>query len=210
MTCLLVLGALGGTAGLAAPGRVVGVLCAAVVSVALAVATTRHRTSVLGPADRVTLARGALACGVAALTADSVFGSGSQRVLVGMAAVALALDWVDGQVARRTGTASAFGAAVDMEVDAFLLVVLSVDVAYSFGSWVLLIGAARYALLVAAVQGVVLVAAAADVLPVGVACAALAGALALLAESFGHQVWWLARHRAAEERRTSRSYEVAK
>jgi len=231
LTCLLVLGALGGTAGLAVPGRVVGVLCAAVVSVATAVATTRHRTSVLGPADRVTLARCALACGVAALTADSFFGIGSRRVLVGMAAVALALDWVDGQVARRTGTASAFGAALDMEVDAFLLVVLSVEVAYSFGSWVLLIGAARYALLVAAwlvpwlrrpvptrywakvvaaVQGVVLLAAAADVLPVGVVSAALAAALALLAESFGHQVWWLAHRRAAEERRTSRSYEVVR
>jgi hypothetical protein len=54
------------------------------------------------------------------------------------------------------------------------------------------------------------VAAAADVLPVGVVSAALAVALALLAESFGHQVWWLAHHRAAEQRRTSRSYEVAR
>ena len=39
--------------------------------------------------------------------------------------VALALDWVDGQVARRTGTCSAFGARFDMETDAFLILVLS-------------------------------------------------------------------------------------
>jgi hypothetical protein len=67
-----------------------------------------------------------------------------------------------------------------------------------------------WAKVVAAVQGVVLVAAAADVLPVGVVSAALAVALALLAESFGHQVWWLAHHRAAEERSTSRPHEVAR
>ena len=36
------------------------------------------------------------------------------------------LDAVDGHVARRTGTATAFGARFDMEVDAFLIVVLSV------------------------------------------------------------------------------------
>ena len=39
---------------------------------------------------------------------------------------ALALDGVDGQVARRTGTASELGARFDMEVDAFLILVLSV------------------------------------------------------------------------------------
>jgi phosphatidylglycerophosphate synthase len=230
VTCLLVLGALGTTTGLDGPGRGVGLLCAAVISVALGVATTRHRTAVLGPADRVTLVRCALACGVAALTADSFSGSEPGRVLVGVAAVALVLDWVDGQVARRTGTASGFGAAFDMEVDAFLLLVLSVDVARSFGPWVLVIGAARYGLLlatglvpwlrrpvpprywakvVAATQGVVLVVAAADALPAGVVSAALGGAVALLAESFGHQVWWLTRLRAVEERGPSRTHERA-
>jgi phosphatidylglycerophosphate synthase len=217
LSCLLVLGALGAATGLAGPGRVAGLVCAAAVTVALGVATARHRTLVFGPADRVTLARCAMVVGIAALSADSLVGVEPRRTLVGLAAVALALDWVDGQVARRTGTASAFGAAFDMEVDAFLLLVLSVDVARSFGPWVLLIGAARYALLVAtrlvpwlrrpvparywakvvaAIQGVVLVVAAAEVLPRSVVSAALVGALALLAESFGHQVCWLARHRA--------------
>ena len=55
------------------------------------------------------------------------------------------LDAVDGQVARRTGTVSALGARFDMEVDAFLILVLSVYVAPAVGWWVLAIGAARYA-----------------------------------------------------------------
>jgi phosphatidylglycerophosphate synthase len=173
-----------------------------------------------GPADWVTLTRAVLTCGVAALTAASfVAGPPQVTALVATATVALLLDWVDGQVARRTGTASEFGAAFDMEVDALLVLVLSVFVARWAGAWVLLAGAARYLLLVAgrwrpwlrrpiperywakvvaATQGVVLVVAAADVLPRTLVLVALAGALALLAVSFGHQVWWLRRDRDLE------------
>ncbi len=106
-----------------------------------------------------------------------------------------------------------FGARFDMEVDAFLILVLSVIVATSFGWWVLLIGLARYLLLgaeqvwpwlqqpvpprywrkvVAAVQGIVLTVAVADVLPLAVMALALVVALVLLAESFGRDVLWLA------------------
>ena len=46
-----------------------------------------------------------------------------------LAVVALALDAVDGRVARRTGTVSPFGARLDGEADAFLMLVLSVHVA---------------------------------------------------------------------------------
>ena len=70
-------------------------------------------------------------------------------MLVTLAVVALALDAVDGWVARRTGTASPLGARFDGEVDAFLILVLSVYVARSAGAWVLAIGAARYAFLAA-------------------------------------------------------------
>ena len=108
------------------------------------------------------------------------------RLLVALATVALVLDAVDGRVARRTGTASPLGARFDGEVDAFLIVALSVYVARTVGAWVLAIGAARYAFLVAewllpwmraplpprywrkvvaATQGIALTVAAADVLP---------------------------------------------
>jgi phosphatidylglycerophosphate synthase len=137
-------------------------------------------------------------------------------VLVTLAAVALALDAVDGKVARRTGTASALGARFDMEVDAFLLLVLSVYVTRPVAGWALAIGAMRYAFVVAtwvlpwmrgslpprywrkvvaATQGVVLVFAAADVLPQPLTAAVLAVSLALLVESFGRDVGWLWRHR---------------
>jgi len=123
--------------------------------------------------------------------------------------VALALDAVDGQVARRTGTASAVGARFDMEVDAFLIAVLSVHVAGIVGTWVLAIGAMRYAFVlagyawpwlrgtlppsyaaktIAAIQGIVLVVATAGVLPPGPTAAIVAVALALLCWSFGRDV----------------------
>ena len=130
--------------------------------------------------------------------------------------MALVLDAVDGYVARRTGTATAFGARFDMEVDAFLIAVLSVHVAPTLGWWVLAIGAMRYAYVaasrplpwlrrptpprywakvVAAIQGIVLTVAASQLLPDGVSRAALVVALLLLVESFGRDVVWQWRHR---------------
>ena len=135
-----------------------------------------------------------------------------------LAAVALALDAADGAVARRTGTATALGARFDGEVDAFLILALSVYVAPACGAWVLAIGAARYLFLagewllpwmraplpprrwrklVAAAQGIVLTVAAADVLPLALTQALLVAALAALAASVGECTWWLWRRRDA-------------
>src|SRR5207237_10514210 len=69
-------------------------------------------------------------------------------MLVSLAAVALGLDAVDGWVARRTRTGT-LGARFDGEVDAFLILVLSIYVARAAGAWVLAIGAARYVFLAA-------------------------------------------------------------
>ena len=103
----------------------------------------------LALADWVTLARATLAVGVAALVADSFDRPAPVALLVSLAALALVLDAVDGWVARRTRTAGTLGAQFDGEVDAFLILVLSVYVARSAGAWVLAIGAARYAFLAA-------------------------------------------------------------
>lgn len=168
----------------------------------------------LGPADRVTLVRAVLIGGAAALVVDRLGQGAPPEALVPLAAAALVLDTVDGYVARRTRTESRRGARFDMEVDAFLLLVLSVHVATSLGGWVLAIGMARYAFglatwlvprlrsslppsrarqFVAAAQGIVLVVTAAELLPTGVATAIVATALALLIWSFGRDVLWLLR-----------------
>lgn len=164
-----------------------------------------------GPANRVTLVRSVLVAAVGVLTFVDDFAA-RVPVLVALATVALVLDGVDGWVARRTGTASAFGARFDLEVDAFLILLLSLYVARSAGWWVLLIGAARYLFVaagrvlpwlreaapprpwckvVAVVQGVVLTIAAADMVPSAWTRAALVGALLLLMESFGRETWEL-------------------
>lgn len=209
LTALLALfGVLTTSVGLGASGWVIGSGCGVIAGAVLARALTRLGRNPLGPADRVTLARAVLVGGVAALVADPAARSGT--ALVVLAALALMLDGVDGWVARRTGTASGFGARFDQEVDAFLILVLSIEVARLLGAWVLLIGLARYALVaagrrwawlrapapprqwckvVAAVQGVVLTAVVAGVAPRPVCTIAVAVALALLAESFGREGW---------------------
>jgi hypothetical protein len=219
---------LAASVGLGSAGWVAGLACAAVMNSALALGLSRHRSARLAPADWVTLTRATLAVGVAALVADSFEEAVPVALLVSLAAVALVLDAVDGWVARRT-TTGALGAQFDGEVDAFLILVLSVYVARFAGGWVLAIGAARYGFLaagwafpwmrrqlpprhwrkwVAATQGIVLAIAAADVLPRPVTQVALAVAFAMLGESFGRDVWWLWRRRdvplADSERRRGR------
>lgn len=103
----------------------------------------------LGPADRVTLVRAVLSTVVAVLALVSLGRHVDPWLVIAVAGVALVLDRVDGEVARRTGTASDFGARFDMETDAYLIAALSVYVAPDVGWWVLLIGAARYLFLLA-------------------------------------------------------------
>ena len=193
----------------------VGVACGLITNAALSRGLSHYRTERLTPADWVTLVRATLTVGVAALIADSFARDVPTALLVTLAAVALALDAVDGWVARRTRSAT-LGAHFDAEVDAFLIFILSVYVARFAGAWVLAIGVARYAFLaagwplrwmraelpprfwrktVAAVQGVVLAVAASQLLSAAATRIVLAVALALLAESFGRDVWWLWRRR---------------
>ena len=221
---LVLLAVLARTVGLGGGGWFVGLVSGLTLTVTLARALWRDPSARLGPATWVTLLRGALAVGVAALTAASFERDVAVATLVTLASVALALDFVDGWIARRTATESALGAKLDGEVDAFLILALSVEVAPSAGAWVLAIGLARYAFLAAgwarpwmratlprrdwrktvtASQGVALVIAASGVVPTSVNRILLAVALALLAESFGRDVWWLWRHRHATPTRVA-------
>ncbi|MFL6099756.1 MAG: CDP-alcohol phosphatidyltransferase family protein [Actinomycetales bacterium] len=218
-----VLAVLGGVVGLRSAGWAAGAAADLAVFGLYGWALARSGATAPRPADYVTLARAALVGGVAALVADAFAGQPHLGPLVGLAAVALALDAVDGQVARRTRTASALGARFDMEVDALLILLLSAYVARSLGGWVLLIGLARYLLLaagslwpwlrrptpprywakvVAATQGVTLTVVASGLLPHVVAVLVMTAALGLLAESFLNQVAVLAglRERVAMSR----------
>lgn len=213
------LAALSAAGWLHAAGWLAGVAYAVVGGGTLTAALHRSGARALGAANRVTLLRAVLVGGVTALAADTLALGSPVRVLVGITVVALVLDAVDGRVARRTGTVTALGARFDMEVDAFLILVLSALAADRIGSgggWVLAIGAMRYAFVVAgwalawlrsplpvstarkavaALQGIALAVSASGVLPGALAAAPAAIALALLTWSFGRDVVWLWRRR---------------
>jgi phosphatidylglycerophosphate synthase len=212
----VLLSALARTVGIGGAGWFVGLASGLALNLALARALWRDPSAGLSWASWVTLTRATLAVGVAALTAASFELPVATATLVTLASIALALDFVDGWLARRTRTQSALGAKLDGEVDAFLILVLSIEVAPTVGGWVLLIGLARYAFFAAgwalpwlqaslprrdwrktvtAVQGIALVVAVSGVPPLWVSRVLLVVALGLLAESFGRDVWWLWRHR---------------
>ena len=218
---LTLLAVLGRATGLGPAGWIVGVASGVALCSLLKAGLVRASRRRLLPADRVTLSRAVLVCGVAALVADIVAGTGGTDeptgVLVALASVALVLDAVDGRVARRTGTVHPLGARFDMETDAFLILVLSVAVTRDLGWWVLGVGVARYLLLlvvlaarwapwlrgqvparlwrkvIAAYQGIVLTVATAGILPAVAASVAVVAGLGLLVLSFGTEVLTLRR-----------------
>lgn len=218
---LLLLAAITATVGVSGWGLIAGAGYGAVLCGLLGLAVQRAGMTRLGWANTITFARAILTGGVTAL----VFTPGAPAaLLVTVAAVALALDGVDGQVARRTGTSSALGARFDMEVDAFLILVLSIFAATQYGWWALAIGAFRYLFVaaswalpwlnaplpprfgrkvVAAQQGVMLAVVASGVLPAWLSVVALAVALASLSWSFGRDIAWL--HRTSRIREVARS-----
>ncbi|MFC8343569.1 CDP-alcohol phosphatidyltransferase family protein [Streptomyces sp. NPDC057280] len=211
---ILLLALLGTAIGMGPAGWLTGLAFAVATWAVLSRALHRTQPRSFGPANRVTLGRSILVGGVTALVADSFQSSPPVTLFVGLTAVALILDGVDGKVARRTGTSTPLGARFDMEVDAFLILVLSVYVSMSLGPWVLLIGGMRYAFVaaarvwpwlnaplppsmarktVAALQGVFLLLAASGLLPYALEFAVVATALGTLVWSFGRDVLWLLR-----------------
>jgi phosphatidylglycerophosphate synthase len=208
----VLLGTLAASTGLSVAGWLVGVAYAAALFFFLSTGLRRAAMPALGPANRVTLGRAILVGGVTALAVTSLTRAVPLALLVTLVGVALALDGVDGQVARRTGSTSALGARFDMEVDAFLILVLSVFIATEIGWWTIAIGAFRYVFVaaawalpwlsaalpprfsrkvVAAVQGIVLVVATAHLLPQVLAFGAVCLALGSLTWSFALDIGWL-------------------
>ncbi|TQJ08478.1 CDP-alcohol phosphatidyltransferase family protein [Lapillicoccus jejuensis] len=216
---LLVLGQVGlaGEGQVGPVGWVVGLTAAAVLLHLVDVGAEHTGRTRLSAADLVTLTRAGLGCLVAALTAESLTGRAVTAPLVTTAAMALALDAVDGPVARRTGTVSRFGARFDGETDAALILVLGVAAGSVAGWWLVAAGVVRYAFgaaglarpwlgaalpfrywrkVVAAAAGVGLTVLATGLLPSAAALVVGLVVLGLLAESFGRDVLWLWRRRA--------------
>jgi phosphatidylglycerophosphate synthase len=106
---------------------------------------TPHDTIPELTANQITFARALLVAGLASLVSRPATPTLAWSVVL-IATVAALLDGVDGWVARRTGTVSAFGSRFDMETDAALILVLAILV-WSYGKagpWVLLSGLLRY------------------------------------------------------------------
>jgi phosphatidylglycerophosphate synthase len=206
------------TVGLGPGGWLAGTVTGAATWALLRRGLRRSGAARLGPANAVTLTRAVLVGGVTALAVDSLTRAAPVGVILALTVLALVLDAVDGPVARRTGTQSALGARFDMEVDAFLILVLSLLLVRPVGGWVLVIGGMRYAFaaaggllpwltavlpprfsrkVVAAVQGVVLITAVSGVLPDLLTTVLLAVATAALTWSFGRDLCWLGRLRHA-------------
>jgi phosphatidylglycerophosphate synthase len=168
-----------------------------------------------GMANQVTLVRLVLVSLLAG--ACAVPDKDSAWWLVLLATAAVALDGVDGALARKHGTASAFGTRFDMETDALLIIVLCVAAwqLEKAGLWVLASGMLRYLFVAAArpwpwlarelpasgrrklvcvVQIVTLVVCVSPVLlpPLSTALAAIG--LGLLCYSFAVDIAWLRRH----------------
>lgn len=207
---------------LSAAGWAAGSLYLVVSNALLARGLRRSGMTTFGWANGATATRSTLVGLVTALVAASFVSPVSVPLLVVLASVALLLDGVDGWLARRTHGESELGARFDMEVDAFLLLVLGVYVAPVLGWWVLTIGLLRYAFVVAgwfvpwmgatlpprywrkvttAVAGVTLTIAASGLLPAWGSAAVVLIGLALLVESFGRDVLWLVVHRPRETAR---------
>jgi phosphatidylglycerophosphate synthase len=213
---LALLAVVAATLELRPAGWSAGVAYLVVTTVLLAVGLARRSALSFGAANAVTSLRSVLVGLVTALVVDSFLQPPVVPLLVATTAVALALDGVDGWVARRTGSESELGARFDMEVDAFLMLVLCVFDARIVGWWVLAIGLMRYAFVAAgwalpwlrrrlpprywrkvvtASCGIALTVVATGWLPTVVAIACAGAALALLVESFGRDVVWLWRRR---------------
>jgi phosphatidylglycerophosphate synthase len=179
----------------------------------------QRRATRFGPANGITAVRSTLVGVITGIVVASFVAPVPMGLLVALIVPALLLDAADGWAARRTNSASELGARFDMEVDAFLLLVLSLYVAQTVGVWVLAIGLMRYAFVAAgwifpwlrrqlpfrywrkvvtAVQGIALTIAVTGVLPV-LDVLIVAVALALLIESFGRDVIWLVARRGEPE-----------
>jgi len=194
----------------------------AMMVVALPGIAAHHPFDRLGPANLITGSRAV----ITALIAGAMTEAPTRELawtLVAIAIAAAVLDGFDGRAARRHQMSSPFGARFDMEVDAFLILVLAA-LAWRFGkagAWVLASGLMRYAFVAAAWlwpwlnaplppsrrrqavcvwQIALLIGTIAPIIRPPLSAAIAAGALVMLTWSFWVDVSFLAARRAMQGR----------
>jgi phosphatidylglycerophosphate synthase len=118
---------------------------AAVMLLAIRKLPTYHPFDRFGPANQVTTVRAALTAFVAGLAGEPSVPAVAAAAAIA-ASIATIIDGMDGWLARRSGLSSDFGARFDLEIDALLILALSMlawrhDKA---GAWIVLSGLLRY------------------------------------------------------------------
>ena len=125
-------------------------LFAAVSGLSIGFLQQHHPFARFGAANQITTLRAILAALVAAMVGEPRVPAVAYAAVAASAAITL-LDGVDGWLARRQRIASRFGARFDMEIDALLILALSV-LAWRHGKaggWVVASGLLRYAFVAA-------------------------------------------------------------
>jgi phosphatidylglycerophosphate synthase len=113
--------------------------------VALAGAKRHHPFARFGSANQVTALRALFVSFTLAMVGERSTDDLAMTA-AGLGVLVTSLDAVDGWLARRTAMASVFGARFDMEVDALLILALSI-LAWQYGkagAWVIASGLLRY------------------------------------------------------------------
>jgi phosphatidylglycerophosphate synthase len=193
-----------------------GLVFLVVMGVAIGFLNGTHPFSSFGAANQITTLRLLLVALVASLAGEPA-STETAGVAVAASVMVTALDGVDGWLARQRGMMSAFGARFDMEIDALLILTLSI-LAHregKAGAWVLASGLIRYLFVgagwmfawlsaplppsrrrqtvcVVQVIGLILVVSPGVVPPVSTVLAA--AALLILVYSFLIDTLWLKRH----------------
>lgn len=192
------------------PDWLTAVLSLLVIAIGAGHSSLRHERWTL--ADHITTTRLGLIIVFCALVAGEV---GFSWTAVAVGTVALALDAVDGRVARKIGTTRA-GAAYDEAVDALVILLLGIGLTPLWGTWTVIPGLLFYVFhavalwrpawrfplptslrrkSISAAQGVLLLTAGSPLAQalgwIGLLCVAVA--LALLVWSFAVDVCWLER-----------------
>jgi FkbM family methyltransferase len=178
-----------------------------------------HAHARFGAANMLTFGRASFVCLLLALAAGPALDGDARWLVVAAGALVLALDGVDGWLARRQGLQSDFGARFDMETDSAFMLALAVLAARTgdTGVWVLALGLPRYLFVAAAwkfpfltaalppserrravcvLQGLALLAC---VAPIDDARPAAATGLVFLLWSFAADIAWLWRHAASRD-----------